>query len=73
MEALKAYPHLKIYIWTGYTYEELCARSNPHLNHILEMTYCLIDGPYIESLRNITLHLRGSSNQRIINLRKNMV
>jgi hypothetical protein len=30
--------------------------------HILKMADYLIDGPYIESLRNITLEMRGSSN-----------
>ena len=72
METLKVYPHLKIYIWTGYTYEELCARSNPHLNHILEMTYCLIDGPYIKEQRDITLKMRGSKNQRIIDVQQTL-
>ena len=72
MEALKVYPHLKIYIWTGYTYEELRARSNPHLNHILEMTYCLIDGPYIKEQRDITLKMRGSKNQRIIDVQQTL-
>jgi anaerobic ribonucleoside-triphosphate reductase activating protein len=37
---------------------------------ILEMADYLIDGPYVESLRDITLEMRGSSNQRIINLRE---
>ena len=35
---------------------------------ILDMADYLIDGPYIEDLRDITLEMRGSSNQRIINL-----
>ena len=34
------------------------------------MTDVLVDGPYIESLRDITLPMRGSSNQSIINLTK---
>lgn len=72
MEALKAHPHLKIYIWTGYTYEELCARNNSHLNHILKMTYCLVDGPYIKEQRDITLKMRGSKNQRIIDVQQTL-
>lgn len=72
-EVRKAYPNIKIFVWTGYIYEDLIKKNNPHLNYIFDNIDYLIDGPYIESLRDITLHLRGSSNQRIINLRKNMV
>lgn len=60
-------PNTPIYIWTGYLYEEL-ARRGGHMAQILEMADYLIDGPYIEDLRDITLEMRGSSNQRIINL-----
>ena len=62
-------PNTPIYIWTGYRYEELAHRSG-HMKQILDMTDFLIDGPYVESLRDITLEMRGSSNQRIINLRE---
>ena len=54
-------PNIPVYIWTGYTYEEL-ARQGGHMTHILKMADYLIDGPYIESLRDITLEMRGSSN-----------
>ena len=63
-------PGVKIYLWTGYTYENLLKNEAPHLQKILSEVDVLIDGPYIESLRDITLPLRGSSNQRIINLTK---
>ena len=62
-------PNTSIYIWTGYLYEEL-ARRGGHMAQILEMADYLIDGPYIEDLRDITLEMRGRSNQRIINLRE---
>lgn len=62
------YPTIKIYIWTGATLEEL--RKNKkiekELNSILKNINFLIDGPYIESQRDITLKLRGSKNQRIL-------
>ena len=59
----------EVYIWTGYRYEELSHRSG-YMKQILDMTDFLIDGPYVENLRDITLEMRGSSNQRIINLRE---
>lgn len=70
-EVKQAYPDIKIYIWTGYTYEEL-TKSPPHekILAILELTDVLIDGPFIEELRDTTLKMRGSSNQNIINLKE---
>ena len=58
-------PDTKVYIWTGYLWEDLKEKEG-HIRNILDMTDVLIDGPYIEELRDITLELRGSSNQRII-------
>ena len=63
-------PGVKVYVWTGFLYENLLKKSNPHLQKILELTDVLIAGPYIEELRDITLPMRGSSNQRVINLTK---
>ena len=64
-------PNTKIYIWTGYYYDELIKRSSDsHLKTILDYSDYLIDGPYIQSLRDITLPMRGSSNQNIIDLKE---
>lgn len=68
-EVLKVYPDKEVYIWTGYTYEELLERNSELLNKILSKTYCLIDGRFIVEKRDITLSMRGSSNQRIIYLK----
>ena len=62
-------PDVSVYIWSGYTYEELQKKSG-HVNQILELSDYLIDGPYIHDLRDITLEMRGSTNQRVINLHK---
>ena len=63
-------PNVKIYLWTGYTYEELLSKksSNPKLEYILNNIDCLIDGPFIQEEKDITLQMRGSRNQRIIYL-----
>ena len=63
-------PEAKVYIWTGYTYEELLNRHHPQVRGALELADVLIDGPYIEAERDITLNMRGSRNQRIIDLSK---
>lgn len=61
-----AYPHIQIFIWTGYTLDELYEQNNLHIKSILNQIDVLIDGPYIDSQRDITLHLRGSKNQRVL-------
>lgn len=60
------YPDLIIYIWTGYTIDELLAETNADIKYILKHITCLIDGRYEQDKRDTTLPLRGSSNQRII-------
>ena len=67
-EVRKHVPNTKIYIWSGYTYEELKSCGNPHIVDSLREADILIDGPYIEAERDITLPMRGSRNQRIIDL-----
>lgn len=70
-QAKEKVPDVKIYVWTGFIYENLLKNPSPQLKKILSMTDVLIDGPYIEKLRDITLPMRGSSNQRIIELKEN--
>lgn len=55
-----------IWVYTGFKIEEL---NQSQLN-ILENCDILVDGRYEENLRDITLPFRGSSNQRIIDLKK---
>lgn len=67
----KAYPDIRIYLWTGYTYNELQKRScSQRINDILKLCDFLIDGKYEQSMRDVTLPLRGSINQNIINLKQ---
>lgn len=64
-------PDTKIYIWTGYYYVDLVKQTtNGKLQEILKKADVLIDGPYIQSQRDITLSMRGSKNQSIINLKE---
>lgn len=54
--------------FTGYTYEALLqkSRSDEAVSRLLEETDLLIDGPYVEALRDLELRFRGSSNQRLL-------
>ena len=70
-EVKEKLPNTKIYVWTGYTYDNLL-KSPTHLQipYILNTIDVLIDGPYIDELRDLTLQMRGSSNQKIIYLKE---
>ena len=58
-------PDTKIYLWTGYCLEDLDMTNN-RIRSILEQVDCLIDGPYDKTKRDVSLFMRGSSNQRIL-------
>lgn len=57
---------LNVWSYTGFTMEQLQKRTDAH--QLLDEVDVLVDGPYIEALRDLTLRFRGSSNQRILNL-----
>ena len=57
----KDFPHITIFLWTGFTIEELTSAQK----EVTQYVDVLIDGQYNEKLRDVSLHLRGSSNQRI--------
>lgn len=62
-------PETKIYLWSGYTLEELKARQSNQIDFLLENIDFLIDGPFDIKKRDVSLFMRGSSNQRIINMK----
>lgn len=60
--------NLDIVTYTGYKYEEILELDLPGCKELLEYTDILIDGPFIQEKKDISLPFRGSSNQRIIDL-----
>lgn len=68
-EELKARgKHLMIY--TGYLYEDLLKMEDPAVQRLLALADVLVDGPFVEAERDLTLTFRGSANQRVIDLTK---
>lgn len=66
------FPDKDIWAFSGYTFEELTTPgAHPHCEHtlpLLSLLDVLVDGRYVDALRDITLRFRGSSNQRLIDL-----
>ncbi len=60
--------HLAIY--TGYTFEDLISSDMLDVKELLSYVDILIDGEFIEGLRDYTLKFRGSSNQRVIDVQE---
>ena len=58
-QAKEKYPTIKTFVWTGYILEELDKNDLQNID-------ILIDGKFVEELKDISLKLRGSSNQRIL-------
>lgn len=61
------YPNKTVWLYTGYTFNDL-KKFVPI--GILNKIDVIVDGPYIEKFRDTSLKWRGSSNQRVINVRK---
>jgi anaerobic ribonucleoside-triphosphate reductase activating protein len=70
------FPHKNIWCYTGYLYdEELLKESRARCEctqELLGMIDVLVDGEYVEDLKDISLPFRGSSNQRIIDVKASM-
>ena len=60
------YPDKKLWIWTGYTFEDYV--KNKEITKYADM---IVDGRFIEELKDFNLKFRGSSNQRIWRKNKN--
>lgn len=64
-------PEKDIWSWTGYTWEELLQEDETKLE-LLRNIDILVDGRFKLSKKNLLLQFRGSSNQRIIDVKKSL-
>ena len=70
------YPDKNVWAFTGYIYDkDLILGGRKHTkdtDDLLSLIDVLVDGPFIEEQKDITLKFRGSINQRILDLKKTM-
>lgn len=59
-------PSKTIWMWTGYLWEDIRELE------VMKYTDVVVDGPFIQKLKNLSLAYRGSSNQRVIDVKKSM-
>ena len=62
--------NLNVWCYTGYTYEELL--NDDENKNFLNYVDVLVDGPFIESQRDLTMPFCGSKNQRLIDIPKTL-
>lgn len=64
------FPTKDIWIWSGYTWEKIL--KDKDMYKLISKCDVLIDGVFVEKLKNIKLKFRGSSNQRVIDIKKSI-
>lgn len=69
-QAIRKESDKTIWCFTGFKYENLL--KNPAQRKLLELVDVLVDGPFVKALADKDLFFRGSSNQRLINVRKSL-
>lgn len=67
---IKKYSSKNIWVWTGYIIEDIL--KDPFKLELLKEIDVLVDGPYIDRKKDLTLKFRGSSNQRIIDVKETL-
>lgn len=63
------YPESNIYLWTGYNYEDINHEKTKYILHYIDV---LIDGRFEIDKKDLSLKMRGSSNQRVIDVQKTL-
>lgn len=65
---------LTVWVYTGYTYEQLSAgfENHPEWKRLLEQVDVLVDGRFEKNLRSLEVRWRGSKNQRLIDVKASL-
>jgi anaerobic ribonucleoside-triphosphate reductase activating protein len=66
----KEFPDKTIWIYSGFTYDQIMSDSKKI--ELLKLCDVLVDGRFMEKLKDLNLKYRGSSNQRIVNIQESL-
>lgn len=69
LKELKSKSHKNIWLYTGYTYEELFELNK---TEVLKYIDVMVDGRFVLEERDVTLKFKGSKSQRIIDVKKSL-
>lgn len=72
IEIKKNLPTKTIWLYTGYYWEEIFESTFKIRQQIVSKCDVLVDGRYVDELRNISAHWVGSTNQRVIDVQKSL-
>ncbi len=61
------YPQKTIWLYTGEVWEDICTKE------IMQYLDVLVDGPFVESCKDVKLLWKGSSNQRVIDVQRSLI
>lgn len=70
-EFKKRFPKKDIWIWSGFTWEQI--KADPKKYELLKLCDVLIEGRFVEALKDLNLKWRGSSNQRVVDVQKTIL
>lgn len=70
LKSVRARVNKPVWVYSGYTYEEIL--ENKKRTELLKLCDVLVDGRFVEELKDLKLKFRGSSNQRIIDVKKSL-
>ena len=65
-------PEFNVWCYSGYTLDQLIDRNDEETNKCLNEIDVLVDGRFVEEKKDPTLKFRGSSNQRILDLKPSL-
>lgn len=71
-EVKEKLPNKTIWLYSGFTYEEICNMKTKEINDIIKNIDVLVDGKFEIDLYDPALFFRGSSNQRVINIKETL-
>lgn len=72
VKAIKEKTELDIWCYTGFTFEELKQNKDKSIAELLKYVDVIVDGQYIQELSSTELRFKGSSNQRIIDVKQSI-